>query len=334
MKNNSCFFFFSLKFWGVVCLVIDVLGPRRCARWLLFLALALALLLCHCSRLSSAVVGWSTGRSAAVRCRSIIAIRMLSFRVVRGTLHDFPELDGELDEVELVDFGDRGGAVEVGVLFFISLRVRFLMLVCCGHSDSHKANTSVLILYPRPRSSTTLVSTRQIGKKLVEALDEVAKVKGFEGTMKKRHPGLEWIGIDKGSLTQDCDYVEKMGWVATPDSCHGAANLANMAKGLSAELLPSHLPCDYYLGEIIVPEHEKTKYQAILDGKLRVLLTLHHCIHVTKTLSYCSHARTLARSHARTLAHTQVCMRRVEIDTTPEDNIDDGSQATAAEDFI
>ena len=28
----------------------------------------------------------------------------------------------------------------------------------------------------------------QIGKKLVEALDEVAKVKGFEGTMKKRHP--------------------------------------------------------------------------------------------------------------------------------------------------
>ena len=133
-----------------------------------------------------------------------------------------------------------------------------------------------------------------------------------------------------------------MGWVATPDSCHGAANLVNMVKGLSAELLTSHLPCDYYLGEIIVPEREKTKYQVILDGKLCVLLTLHHCIHVTKTLSYClrartlarSHARTLARSHARTLAHTQVCMRRVEIDTTPEDNNDDGSQATAAEDFL
>ena len=61
----------------------------------------------------------------------------------------------------------------------------------------------------------------QIGKKIVEALDEVAKVKGFEGNMKKRHPGLEWIGIDKGALTQDCDYVEKMGWVATPGSCHG-----------------------------------------------------------------------------------------------------------------
>ena len=180
----------------------------------------------------------------------------------------------------------------------------------------------------------------QIGKKIVEALDEVAKVKGFEGTMKKRHPGLEWIGIDKGALTQDCDYVEKMGWVATPDSCHGAANLVNMAKGLSAELLTSHLPCDYYLGEIIVPEREKTKYQVILDGKLCVLLTRHHCIHLTKTLSYCLHARTLARSHARTLArshartHTQVCMRRVDIDTTPEDNNDDGSQATAAEDFL
>ena len=68
----------------------------------------------------------------------------------------------------------------------------------------------------------------QIGKKIAEALDEVAKVKGFEGNMKKRHPGLEWIGIDKGALTEDCDYLEKMGWVATPDSCHGAANLDSM----------------------------------------------------------------------------------------------------------
>ena len=156
-------------------------------------------------------------------------------------------------------------------------------------------------------------------------------------------------------MTQDCDYAGKMGWVATPDSCHGAANLVNMAKGLSAELLTSHLPCEYYLGEIIVLEREKTKYQAILGGKLCVLLTSHHCIHLTKRLSCCLHARTLARSHARTLArshartlvarshartlarshtHTQVCMRRVDIDTTPEDNNDDGSQATAAEDFL
>ena len=150
----------------------------------------------------------------------------------------------------------------------------------------------------------------QIGKKIVEALDEVAKVKGFEGNMKKRHPGLEWIGIDKSRLTEDCDYIEKMGWVATPDSCHGAANLVNLVKKLSAELLTSHLPCDYYLGEIIVPEREKTKYQVILDGKLCVLLTRHHCIHLTKTLSNCLHARTLARSHARTLArsHTHTSM--------------------------
>ena len=42
----------------------------------------------------------------------------------------------------------------------------------------------------------------------------------------------------------------------------------------------------------------------------------------------------LARSHARTLAHTQVCMRRVEIDTTPEDDNQNGSQATAAEELI
>ena len=76
-----------------------------------------------------------------------------------------------------------------------------------------------------------------------------------------------WIGIDKGALTSHCDYVEKIGWVATPDSCHGAAQLANITKDLSAELLTSHLPCDYYLGEITVPDNEKTKYQVILDGK-------------------------------------------------------------------
>ena len=107
----------------------------------------------------------------------------------------------------------------------------------------------------------------QIGEKVVEALDEVAKAKGLDANMKKRHVGLEWIGIDKGALTSHCAYVEKMGWVATPGSCHGAAQLVNMVKGLSAELLTSHLPCDYYLGKITVPDNEKAKYQVILDGK-------------------------------------------------------------------
>ena len=77
------------------------------------------------------------------------------------------------------------------------------------------------------------------------------KVKGFDANTKKRHVGLGWIGIDKGALTSHCDYVEKMGWVATPGSCHGAAQqLVSMVKGLSAELLlTSHLPCNYYLGD-------------------------------------------------------------------------------------
>ena len=84
-----------------------------------------------------------------------------------------------------------------------------------------------------------------------------------------------------------------MGWVATPDCCHGAAQLANMVKGLSAELLTSHLPCDYYLGEITVPDNDKAKYQVILD----------------------------------------VLMRRIEIDTTAEDD-NAASQETTAEDYI
>ena len=158
------------------------------------------------------------------------------------------------------------------------------------------------------QSACFYTSPWQIGKKIVEALDEVAKVKGLEGSMKKRHIGLEWIGIDKGASTQDCDYVKKMGWVATPDSCHGgAANLVNLAKGLSAELLASHLPCDYYLGEIIVPEREKAKYQVILDGKLCVFSRMppfHSSNKNTKLPLARSHARTLARSNARTLARS------------------------------
>ena len=66
-----------------------------------------------------------------------------------------------------------------------------------------------------------------------------------------------------------------------------------MAKGLSAELLTSHLPYDYYLGEITVPDVDKTKYQVILD----------------------------------------VLMRRIEIDTTAEDD-NAASQETTAEEYI
>ena len=38
-----------------------------------------------------------------------------------------------------------------------------------------------------------------------------------------------------------------------------------MVKGLSSELLTSHLPCDYYLGELTVPNN----YQVILDIAMR-----------------------------------------------------------------
>ena len=55
------------------------------------------------------------------------------------------------------------------------------------------------------------------------------------------------------------------------------------------------LPCDYILGEITVPDNNKTKYQAVLD----------------------------------------VLMRRMEIDNTAEDgDIPAASQHTAAEDDI
>ena len=105
----------------------------------------------------------------------------------------------------------------------------------------------------------------QIDKQIATALNKVSKNKGLDGDMKLRHPGLEWIGIDKSALTSHCDYVQKMGWVATPGSCHGAIQLVCMVKGLSPELLTSRLPCDYYLGELTVPNN----YQIILDIAMR-----------------------------------------------------------------
>ena len=65
-----------------------------------------------------------------------------------------------------------------------------------------------------------------------------------------------------------------------------------MVKGLSTELLTSRLSCVYYLGEITVPDNDKAKYQVILG----------------------------------------VLMRRIEIDTTAEDDIT-ASQETAAGDI-
>ena len=81
----------------------------------------------------------------------------------------------------------------------------------------------------------------QIDKEIVTALNKVLKNKGLDGDMKLRHPGLEGIGIDKSALTSHRDCVQKMGWVATQDSCHGAQQLVGMVKCLSPELLTSHL---------------------------------------------------------------------------------------------
>ena len=61
------------------------------------------------------------------------------------------------------------------------------------------------------QSTCFYTSPWQIGKKVVEALDEVTKAKGFDANMKKRHVGLEWIGIDKGALTSHCRTVTTSG---------------------------------------------------------------------------------------------------------------------------
>ena len=105
----------------------------------------------------------------------------------------------------------------------------------------------------------------QIDKQIATALNKVPKNKGLDGDMKLRHPGLEWIGIDKSALTSHCDYVQKMGWVATPGSCHGVVPARRHGEGPlgraahlapAMRLLPRRAHC---------ARHDKTKYQVILD---------------------------------------------------------------------
>ena len=57
----------------------------------------------------------------------------------------------------------------------------------------------------------------QIGKPVLEAMSKIAVAKGRSGDFKQRYGGIGWIGIDKGSLTSLCTYLEKMGWFCTPD---------------------------------------------------------------------------------------------------------------------
>ena len=114
--------------------------------------------------------------------------------------------------------------------------------------------------------SMTFKSTPwQIGKEVIIVLNKKAAKKGKANDMKARLVGIDWVGVDKSSLTSCCPYLDKMGWFATLASYNGAHELVNMIKALSAEVLASSIPVDFYLGEVKVPGSYKKQYQVILD---------------------------------------------------------------------
>ena len=105
----------------------------------------------------------------------------------------------------------------------------------------------------------------QIGKPVLEAMNKLAVAKGLNGDFKMRYDGIDWIGIDKGSLTSHCTYLEKMGWFCTPDSCKGADQMVHVIKSLAADVLSANMPIDFVLAETIIPNQNLLqKYKVIL----------------------------------------------------------------------
>jgi hypothetical protein len=105
----------------------------------------------------------------------------------------------------------------------------------------------------------------QIGGEVVKVLNKRASDNGSGEDFKARFPGGHWVGIDKDRLTYSLPYIQKLGWIATPDTCGSAAGVVDFIKELSIELLNSNLPMDYYLAEIEIPRAQVVKYKVVLD---------------------------------------------------------------------
>jgi len=71
--------------------------------------------------------------------------------------------------------------------------------------------------------------------------------------------------LDKDRLTYSLPYLQKLGWMATPDTCGSAEGDISFIKELSVEFLNSNLPMDYYLAEIEIPRAQLAKYKVVLD---------------------------------------------------------------------
>ena len=104
----------------------------------------------------------------------------------------------------------------------------------------------------------------QIGGEVAKVLNKRASGNGFGEDFKRfkaRFPGGQWVGIDKDRLTHSLPYIQKPGWIATPDTCGSAGGVVGFIKEISIELLNRNLPMDYYLAEIEIPRAQVAKYK-------------------------------------------------------------------------
>ena len=92
----------------------------------------------------------------------------------------------------------------------------------------------------------------QIGKPVLEALNKAAASKGLPGEFKQRYDGIDWIGVDKAALTSHCDFLGKMGWFCTPNSCKTTEQMVHVTKSLSSDVLGPHMPIYFVLAETTV----------------------------------------------------------------------------------
>ena len=69
--------------------------------------------------------------------------------------------------------------------------------------------------------------------------------------MKTRHPGIEWVGIDKTNKTARNNYgLKPRGWFANTATCGSSRAVYNLTKKIAKELLNADACVNFTLANI------------------------------------------------------------------------------------
>ena len=91
-----------------------------------------------------------------------------------------------------------------------------------------------------------------IGKALVQRLEK----QHGGNTMKQRHDGIEWVGVDETGMLKGSKFLHKMGWFANAGTAGSSAKLFHIIKSLSYEISNSRMPFDFYIADIEMNDAE------------------------------------------------------------------------------